>query len=86
MIASRSTVEIDRTRWRRREIVMSKATTGIVLMGFAVMLGFGTCAVFAVTYGQASTRLDVLMGIALFSSLALFLTGTVLLALGIRRK
>lgn len=65
---------------------MPKMVLGAAMTAFAVLLGFGTCAVFAATYGQASSTLAIGLLISFFTSLALFMWGTVLMALGMRHE
>jgi hypothetical protein len=65
---------------------MSKTGWGVLLLVLAMPLGFGDCAVYAATYGEASTRVVALLVIVLLLSLVLFLAGATLLALGMSRK
>ena len=64
---------------------MSKSGWGAILMIGAMPLGFGACAVYAATYGEAGNRVVAAVIVVLLVSLALFLAGATLLALGMNR-
>lgn len=65
---------------------MSKTTAGFLLIGFAILLGFGSCAVYAATYGEAASIVVIAVLVGLLLSVALFLFGAYLVVLGTARK
>lgn len=65
---------------------MSKTTIGFLLLGVSILLGFGSCGLYAATYGEAGPRVVAAAAMGFLLSLSLFFLGAYLIALGTLKK